>query len=149
MILSKHKIFILHYILALLVAIILKHLMGKTGCETLTNAIEISPCFIFIIVLVAPVVETIVGQLVPFKILQFFNIRNYYLIFFILSFYFSFLHQKFLDNVTLFILFTISCSILVSYFLYVQKHKGTKNAFVKSILFHSIYNTTILIFQFF
>lgn len=144
---DKNRLFLWHYIFAILftfIAVKIKESIGYTSPYT-PNKPFMMYCSAIII---APIIETIICQLIPFKILRALRINNYYIALILLTMLFSALHQRFFDNLILFAFFTFTCGIMVNYFLQIIKRENTKKAVCKMMIYHSVYNTTILIISY-
>ncbi len=143
--LDKNRLFLWHYIFAILVAFVLLYAISATGYETSSRVIYKTFGYIVFATLGGPIIETILVQFIPFKILKFLKIRNYYINLILLTAIFLIPHGRYNDSLLLFTLFGISCSIPVNYFLQTQKQRGTRLAVLRTILLHSAYNTTFLL----
>lgn len=146
--LDKNRLFLWHYILAMFIASALLYTMSTIEYKISSRVIYKTFGYILFATLGGPIIETIFVQFIPFKILEFLKIRNYYIILFLLTMLFSVLHQRFFDNLILFALFTFGCSVIVNYFLQIIKRENTKKAVYKTIIFHGTYNTTILLLSY-
>lgn len=140
----KIRFFFIHYILMLICASI--GIFFITPSESPIKDVSfhtriLSSCII------APIIETITDQFIPKIILNFIGIKNYFLVLVIMSVYFSVLHPAHLrqNNIVFSISFTLMTVVLVNYYLQVQRREGTKQAVIKTMILHSIYNLTLIL----
>lgn len=142
---DKNRLFLWHYSFAILFLFLAVYIQKSIGYENPNEMLKKTFYLYFMVIIGAPVIETVLIQLVPFKILQLLKIKNYFIILFLLTLLFSVLHKRFYDNIIIFLMSTVSCGVIINYFLQVKKRENTKRAVLKTIIFHSLFNTSIII----
>jgi len=98
---------------------------------------------IIIAIIAGPLFETLIFQFIPNKILDILKIRNYYIQLFLMALLFAIAHRHF--QIPVFINFFIGGSIVVNYYLQVEKRESTKNAIIKTFVLHAVFNLTLTI----
>lgn len=107
---------------------------GDSGLEEYPDYVK----FLFVVAL-APVIETVLFNLLPIKILQYVNFfkKNPLYVIFIASVVFSLTHTY---SIAYVFMTYIGAITLNTFFIVVQIKKNTKIAFILTVLLHSAYN---------
>lgn len=97
----------------------------------------------FLAVIIAPIIETIIFQVLTYKILLYVGIKNNYTCIVIMSIIFSQMHWYY----WLYVVMTfVSGLIINSFYLKMIKFKNTTWAFILTIILHLCYNFYGIIF---